>query len=560
MEENKNIERLFQEKFKNFEAVPPLDSWNAIEKRLQQKKKKKRVIPFWLQYGSIAAGFTVALFIYWNTKSTNPQVIIENKSNVVFEEKSNDNQNNITDVNDNTNKINTTKEEVVSTNKTIDYNNKKNNLVSPKTTNPIVISSTSNKENNADKNGLQKNNSTIYSEKELNTVSTKNKKNAVLVNNINNNNKKETTVLEKSNDTSIETALANNIDKKDKKETTVLEKNTTTNSEIVAMSVNSNKEELTEDNTLINILKSEKEKGLLVDQKSLTKNNFVVANNAKTNKDSTIVATELIATVNPLEQLLKEKEAGKTADEKEKEVMSKWAISSNASPVYFNSSNTNASPIGKEFSSNKKEYTTNLSIGLGLAYIINDKFSIRTGVNSLPFNYDTQNVYYTSSLNTVTDNSINISRNSNSTNLVLKGENVARESLSSDVSNISTSNTASLRQQLNFIEVPFEISYKVLDRKIDIELVGGLSTLFLNQNDVYLVNTSGKEMNIGKANNVNDIHFSSNIGIGFKYNFWKAFNANVQPMFKYQLNTFSQNDGNFKPYLVGIYSGLSYSF
>ena len=42
MKDNKNIERLFQEKFKDFEALPPQDSWDIIASRLNEKKKKKR--------------------------------------------------------------------------------------------------------------------------------------------------------------------------------------------------------------------------------------------------------------------------------------------------------------------------------------------------------------------------------------------------------------------------------------------------------------------------------------------------------------------------------------
>ena len=42
--------------------------------------------------------------------------------------------------------------------------------------------------------------------------------------------------------------------------------------------------------------------------------------------------------------------------------------------------------------------------------------------------------------------------------------------------------------------------------------------LFLN-NRISLL-TDGMKMNVEKANNLNNIHFSSN-GIYFKYNFWK---------------------------------------
>ena len=55
-------------------------------------------------------------------------------------------------------------------------------------------------------------------------------------------------------------------------------------------------------------------------------------------------------------------------------------------------------------------------------------------------------------------------------------------------------------------------------------------------------------------------YFSTNFGIGLKYGFMKSFEFNVEPTFKYQLNTFSSDAGNFKPYLFGIYSGISYKF
>ena len=52
MKENKNIERLFQEKFKDFEALPPEESWDIIANRLN--KKKKRIVPLWFQLSGIA--------------------------------------------------------------------------------------------------------------------------------------------------------------------------------------------------------------------------------------------------------------------------------------------------------------------------------------------------------------------------------------------------------------------------------------------------------------------------------------------------------------------------
>ena len=46
MNDKKNIDRLFQERFKDFEAVPDEQIWSNILDALHEKKRKK-VIPLW---------------------------------------------------------------------------------------------------------------------------------------------------------------------------------------------------------------------------------------------------------------------------------------------------------------------------------------------------------------------------------------------------------------------------------------------------------------------------------------------------------------------------------
>ena len=41
MKENKNIERLFQEKFKDFEVSPPDFVWENIQEKLHPEEKKR---------------------------------------------------------------------------------------------------------------------------------------------------------------------------------------------------------------------------------------------------------------------------------------------------------------------------------------------------------------------------------------------------------------------------------------------------------------------------------------------------------------------------------------
>ena len=100
-----------------------------------------------------------------------------------------------------------------------------------------------------------------------------------------------------------------------------------------------------------------------------TNNSDVVVSNKIITQNSTLVA-EISKDTNPLEELLKEKEAGKNEDEKE-EKRNKWAVSTNASPVYFNSL-AEGSSIDEQFNSNRKDYTTTLSYGISTSFFISN--------------------------------------------------------------------------------------------------------------------------------------------------------------------------------------------
>ena len=79
MRERKNIDRLFQEKFKDFEVNPPEVVWEAIETHLD-KNKTRRIIPLWWKLGGIAAVFLIGFLIMQN--GSNPNTIPSNQVTV----------------------------------------------------------------------------------------------------------------------------------------------------------------------------------------------------------------------------------------------------------------------------------------------------------------------------------------------------------------------------------------------------------------------------------------------------------------------------------------------
>jgi hypothetical protein len=112
---------------------------------------------------------------------------------------------------------------------------------------------------------------------------------------------------------------------------------------------------------------------------------------------------------------------------------------------------------------------------------------------------------------------------------------------------------------MSFVEVPVEVKYALLDKKLGINVIGGVSTLLLTENSIIL-DSPELFTELGEATNINDVSFSTNFGIGIDYQFSKEIEFNLEPMLKYQLNTFSGNTGNFRPYSVGVYTGVSFRF
>ena len=198
-----------------------------------------------------------------------------------------------------------------------------------------------------------------------------------------------------------------------------------------------------------------------------------------------------------------------------------------------------------------------MSFGVGLEYEVSKKWSLRTGVNTLSLNYNTNDVVFFQDVNAKLMQ--NVTPSQSGLMLSIQSKNATTSNSINLSGTIVDKFDGQINQRMGFIEVPLEMSYKLLDKKFGINVIGGMSTLFLNENRISL-ESNGSVLNIGQANNLNDIHFSSNVGLGFKYTFWKSFQANFQPMFKYQINTFSNDSGNFKPYFVGLYSGVSFSF
>jgi hypothetical protein len=115
-------------------------------------------------------------------------------------------------------------------------------------------------------------------------------------------------------------------------------------------------------------------------------------------------------------------------------------------------------------------------------------------------------------------------------------------------------------QVFEFVEVPLYIRYSVLDKKVGIELLGGINAGFVIGNNAYLDNNYGVQ-NIGSTADISTLNFSGTLGIGLNYALGKHFAVALEPRLNYYLNSINSNpDVDYRPYRIGIYTGVYYEF
>jgi len=132
--------------------------------------------------------------------------------------------------------------------------------------------------------------------------------------------------------------------------------------------------------------------------------------------------------------------------------------------------------------------------------------------------------------------------------------------ISSDALEEVQTSESGIQQHLDFLELPFNLRYSVIDRTIELQLVGGMSTNFLVGNSVTIEGSSGRE-EIGYLSNVNTVNYSANAGLGMIYHMGSKLNLILEPRFRYFIR--SVNDASLpstRPYSLGFYTGLSYTF
>jgi len=117
-----------------------------------------------------------------------------------------------------------------------------------------------------------------------------------------------------------------------------------------------------------------------------------------------------------------------------------------------------------------------------------------------------------------------------------------------------------IRQVFRYLELPLMLRYKLIDRKVGLNLTGGVAYGFLVDNMAFTGQGSDL-VRIGHTEGVSSHNFSSQLGLGMEYNISSNVSFNFEPVFKYYVTPLSQITGSpYKPYSLGLFSGFFFKF
>lgn len=115
-------------------------------------------------------------------------------------------------------------------------------------------------------------------------------------------------------------------------------------------------------------------------------------------------------------------------------------------------------------------------------------------------------------------------------------------------------------QVFEFMEVPLLVRYRVVDARLGVELMTGITTGFLVGNNAYIDNQYGLQ-NIGRTEDISTVNLSGTIGMGATFALGKKLSLALEPRFSYYFQSINNNpEVNFRPYRIGIFTGLTYEF
>lgn len=254
--------------------------------------------------------------------------------------------------------------------------------------------------------------------------------------------------------------------------------------------------------------------------------------------------------------------------------VARWSIAAMASPTYYSRFSSGNDDLSSQLMSSEQPLVS-YSGGVAFSYKLSKRLSVQSGlyyselgqkvegINSFggfrPYDNTKgdNNFEVLTSSGIVSANNPDVFLNADASNRILTV--YTKDVFDPKKASLQYINN-SLTQSFSYLELPVTLRYKVIDKTIGLNLIGGLSYNLLVHNSVYTT-VNGSKYPIGDTKGLNPLSLSSSLGMGMEYNFSDKLSLNLEPMFRYYLNPFSVSSGSFlHPYSFGIFSGVSYKF
>nr|WP_319510408.1 hypothetical protein [uncultured Draconibacterium sp.] len=302
---------------------------------------------------------------------------------------------------------------------------------------------------------------------------------------------------------------------------------------------------------------------------------FLAEKNKKTQIEESYSADEMLIAAN-LQNLKeqKEKEHG-------------WIVGAQISPGYSSHSASHNETYADNMTYNSDNGGSNVGGGISVQYKTSKRLRVESGIyyakdgqkannsfNLFAFKNDAEyseapQASFDGSTpafsNVVQTGSAGIAMNSTAGVIEMKttpeGANIAArlESPNDAVADVLYSD-GEFSQVFEFVEVPLYLRYSIVDKKVGLELLGGISAGFVIGNNAYLDNDYGLQ-NIGSTADISTLNFSGTLGVGVNYMLGKHISFALEPRLNYYLNSINSNpDVDYRPYRIGVYTGLYYEF
>ncbi|MFC4632704.1 outer membrane beta-barrel protein [Dokdonia ponticola] len=540
MGNRKDIGKVFNEKFKDFEQAPSADLWDTIASGLDQKNDR-RIAPLWLYFGGFLIIAMLTGLLYWapwdlsDSINGKEQPLVTNADTVTQDE---------TDIHSSYQKEKITN--TVDTN-TIDHTTSETTA----NKNPNDLSNTNDSETTTTNNSLV----STTTDDSLSSENQKSKKSqslATVSNTFESTKDSYNTANSDSSENQTTTSSTSYYEKKAVSTRSIL------NTMVSASQKIRDQKEL-EAKTAYEAKIKEELATAIATQKEANKIDLQKwQDSIQSIEASKKVALAVTPHTEEKTEVAKAVKLPKTQEERENDrkesVNYKFAISPYTSLLSYGSLSKGSS-IDNRLVDNPRDAVSTIGYGIRADYKLSEKSSIRFGIGVAPLQYRTDDFQVL-----ITNNNVNIFQLSgiNPQNLNQSGGGI--ETSPTALAFFNANDVVSIEQNISYVEVPVDYQYRFLNKRVSMSFNTGLSLFVLTNNRVFATADNGQSIFIGRETSLKDLSLAFNLGLGTYYNFSKNWRFDLEPAFKYQLNPYSDNIGNFRPYYFGLQFGVSYKF